>query len=195
MYTGYTTEDGIQVPLLQSFLELASAPDSEIATLYEDSKVKVIPVMLSKDGMQLKPGLLYDSRQGKLICTTLDIDYNYVKNNSEPDRNMLKKTMVREAEVMCLTTADSKFALPVGVNHLTKGLTAADTFGMIKREIRQLNVCLHHLKYRLVDAKNVILKDAQKCCSNCSDCLESQNICQTCFGKRSQNNTAIIQTM
>ena len=66
--------------------------------------------------------------------------------------------MVQEAEVLCLTTADAKFSLPVGVNHLSKGLTAAETLEIIKKEMKQINVCLNHLKLRLVDLENGVLK-------------------------------------
>ena len=134
MYSGYSTENGILAPFLESFLQLASTSDGGILTLFEDKSVKVIPVMLAKDGMQqLKPGLLYDSKQGKLIGSTLNLSYNYIKQG-EPDRELIKSSIVQEAEVLCLTTADSKFSLPVGVNHLSKGLTAAETLEIIKKK-------------------------------------------------------------
>ena len=79
MYSGYSTENGILAPFLESFLQLTSTSDGGILTLFEDKSVKVIPVMLAKDGMQLKPGLLYDSKQGKLIGSTLNLSYNYIK--------------------------------------------------------------------------------------------------------------------
>ena len=123
MYSGYLTENGILAPFLQSFLQLSSAADSEIITLYEDKTVKIIPVALAKDAMQLKPGLVYDSKQGKLIGSTFNLNYDFI-HKGEPDKETLKASMVQEAEVMCLTTIDAKFALPVGVNHLLKGLTA-----------------------------------------------------------------------
>ena len=73
--------------------------------------------------MQLEPGLLYDSRPGKVIESTLNLDYNYILNKlGEPEKDTLKSSIVQEAEVMCLTTLDAKFSLPVGVNRLTKGL-------------------------------------------------------------------------
>ena len=71
MYSGYSTENGIYAPLLQSFLQLSSGPDGDMLTLYEAGPGRIIPVALAKDGMQLKPGLLYDTRQGKLIESTL----------------------------------------------------------------------------------------------------------------------------
>ncbi|KAL9959163.1 hypothetical protein ACROYT_G036257 [Oculina patagonica] len=70
-------------------LQLSSKPDCDRLTLYEDSTVKIIPAALVKDDMQLKPGLLYDTRQGKLIGSTLNLDYHYIKQG-EPDKDTLK---------------------------------------------------------------------------------------------------------
>lgn len=70
-YEGYTTEDGIHTNLLESFL--LSCTSEGTIPLYEDEKVKVFPVVLAKDAMQIKPGLLYDARQGKLIGSTINI--------------------------------------------------------------------------------------------------------------------------
>ena len=104
------------LPFFQSFLQLSSAADSEIITLYEDKTVKIIPVVLAKDAMQLKSGLLYDSKQGKLIRSTFNLNYGFV-HKGKPDKETLKASMVQAAEVMCLATVDAKFAFPVGVNH------------------------------------------------------------------------------
>ena len=49
---------------------------------------KIILVVLAKDGMQLKPGLLFDSRQGKLIGSTLNLNHDYVKRG-EPEKDTL----------------------------------------------------------------------------------------------------------
>ena len=182
MYSGYSTENGILAPFLKSFLQLASTSDGGILTLFEDKSVKVIPVMLAKDEMQLKPGLLYNSKQGKLIGSTLNLSYNYIKQG-EPDRELIKSSMVQEAEVLCLTTADAKFSLPVGVNHLSKGLTSAETLEIIKKEMKQINVCLNHLKLRLVDLENGVLKNCEKCSSSCVSCIRSQAVCNDCIIK------------
>ena len=49
--SGYMTDDGIHGYLLESFLQLASVPDSLLTTLHEDNFVKVIPVFIAKDAM------------------------------------------------------------------------------------------------------------------------------------------------
>ncbi|CAB3991046.1 Hypothetical predicted protein [Paramuricea clavata] len=178
MYSGYSTENGIYAPLLQSFLQLSSEANSDILTLYEDSTVKIIPVALAKDGMQLKSGLLYDSRQGKIIGSTLNLDYNYIKQG-EPEKVTLKSSIVQEAEAMCLTTLDAKFSLPVGVNNLTKGLTALDTFNMMKNETQEINVCLDHLQHSRTDS--IIVQ--KTCCSHCAICTELGTVCDACSDK------------
>ena len=91
--------------------------------------------------------------------------------------------MVQEAEVLCLTTADAKFSLPVAVNHLSKGLTAAETLEIIKKEMKQINVCLNHLKLRLVDLENGVLKNCEKCSSSCVSCIHSQAVFNDCIIK------------
>lgn len=93
-YQGYTTEDGIHAHLLQSFL--LSCISERTLPLYEDEKVKVFPVVLAKDAMQIKPGLLHDSRQGKLVGSTINIDYKFVRENPEPDNEMLKKVWFKK---------------------------------------------------------------------------------------------------
>ena len=95
MYSGYSTENGIYAPLLQSFLQLSSVPNADILTLCEDTTVKVIPVALAKDAMQLKPGLLYDSRQARLIGSTLNLDYNFIRQG-EPDKDTLKTLLYKK---------------------------------------------------------------------------------------------------
>ena len=114
-YEGHSTENGLRASLLESFI--LSCITEETLPLYEDENVRVVPAVLAKDGMQLKPGLLFDPRQGKLVGSTLDIDYKFVKNNPLPDKEMLKNSIVQEAEVSCLTTIDSKISMEVGVRH------------------------------------------------------------------------------
>ena len=181
MYGGYTTEDGIQKHLLQSFLQICSQT-SDIISLHEDAHVKIIPVILAKDAMALKPGLLYDSRQGKLIGSKLNLDYSYIKSG-EPNKELLKENMVQEAEVSCLTTMDGKFSLQVGLNHLTKSLTAIDTLNVIKREINQLTVCLNDLKNHRVSVENGVLKELSTCTTTCKTCSDTREVCETCKGK------------
>ena len=178
MCSVYSTENGVYAPLLQSFLQLSCEPGCNILTLYEDSTVKIVPVALAKDAMQLKPGLLYDSRQAKLIGSTLNLDYNFIKQG-EPDKDTLKNSIVQEAEVMCLTNLDAKFSMPVGVNHLTKGLTASDTLDMIKSETQEINACLDHLQHNKTDGINV----PTNCSSYCKNCIESGIVCAECSEK------------
>ena len=76
-----------------------------------------MPVMPAKGGMQLKPGLLYDSKQGNLVEIALNPSYNYI-NDGEQGKDLIKSSIVQEAEVLCLTTVDGKLFLPAGVHHL-----------------------------------------------------------------------------
>ena len=59
----------------------------KIITLYEDKTVKIIAVALAKDAMQLKPGLLYDSKQGKLIGSTFNLNYDFIHKGETRQRD------------------------------------------------------------------------------------------------------------
>ena len=80
---------------------------------------------------------------------------------------------------MCLTTLDAKFSLPVGVNHLTKGLTALDTLDMIKNEKQEINVCFDHLEHIRTDSISV----PRNCPSYYTNCIELGTVCDACSGK------------
>ena len=81
---------------------------------------------------------------------------------------------------MCLTTTDAKFALPVGVKHLSKGLTAAETSAMLKKEVREVNMCLNHLKHNEMSTNNSV---PANCCSHCRDCVNLNAVCDVCRRK------------
>ena len=100
-----------------------------------------------------------------------------VKKKGEPDKDTLKNSIVQEAEVMCLTTLDAKFSLPVGVNHLTKGLTALDTLDSIKNEIPE--ICLDHLEQSRTDNISI----PTNCSSYCTNCIELGTVCDASSGK------------
>ena len=44
-----------------------------------DNDTQVLPVTIQKDGMGLKPGIQVDSTKVKIIGTTHNIDYKYIK--------------------------------------------------------------------------------------------------------------------
>ena len=82
---------------------------------------------------------------------------------------------------MCLTSLDVKFALPVGVNHLTKEIIfiASDTLDIIKSEIKEINVCLNQLENSRTDTINV----PQNSSSYCMNCIETEAVCDMCSEK------------
>ena len=149
--------------------------------------MKVFPVVLAKDAMQIKPGLLYDSRQGKLIGSTINIDYKFVRDNPEPDNEMVKKSMVQEVEESSLTTVDSQLALPIGVRHLSKGGSSAEYAETIKQEMSEVNVCLRHLQQKLIETKNGVIRSRAKCYSYCPNCVEIKKVCADCKRKGHEN--------
>lgn len=123
----YITDDGIHSYLLSSILKLASSSDSKVTPLHEDNLVKVIPVFIAKDAMQIKLGFSFDENQKRIIGSTLKIDYNFVSENPFPDTETLKAHMVQECEVLCITSADKSISVPYAVNHLTKYMSGEET--------------------------------------------------------------------
>ena len=55
------------VTFSESFLQLASVPDSPLTTLHEDKFVNVITVFIAKDATQIKLGLSFDKKQIQLF--------------------------------------------------------------------------------------------------------------------------------
>ena len=105
---------------------------------------------------------MFDSRQGKLVGSSINIDYKFVKDHPEPDKEMLKSSMVQEAEVSCLTTFDSKISLEIGVNRLAKGLDSTESADTIKREMNDMNVCQLYLEQKLIETRNGVIKEYTK---------------------------------
>ena len=66
--------------LFTSFLELAGRTNTPVTPLpLIDNDTQVLPVTIQKDGMGLKPGIRVDSTKVKIIGTTHNIDYKYIK--------------------------------------------------------------------------------------------------------------------
>ena len=66
--------------LFTSFLELAGRTNTPVTPLpLIDNDTQVLPVTIQKDGMGLKPGKQVDSTKVKIIGTTHNIDYKYIK--------------------------------------------------------------------------------------------------------------------
>ena len=180
--TGYTTDNGIHKCLLTSFLELAGRENSPVTPLIDNETVRVIPVAIQKDGMALKPGMQVDSRQGKIIGTTEDINYKYVKENQNPDPEKLKDVFVTEAECYCATSLDGQVTLPVGVDYIPRKLDGDYTYNTIKEKGTSSEICLNHLKSNLTPSKNGVLQNStlNVCSSLCNECLEGP-VCAACI--------------
>ena len=67
--------------LFTSFLELGGGKNTPVIPLplIDNDTVQVLPVTIQEDGMGLKPGMQVDSTQVKIIGTTHNIDYKYIK--------------------------------------------------------------------------------------------------------------------
>lgn len=86
-----------------------------------------------------------------------------------------------------LTTVDSQLALPIGIRHLSKGGSSAESAETIKQEMSEVNVCLRHLQQKLIETKNGVIRSHAKCYSYCPSCVEIKKVCADCERKGHQN--------
>ena len=133
--------------------------------LVDNDTVKVIPIVLKKDGMALKSGMQADPRQGLIVGTTEKIDYKYrgIQENAKPDPEKLQDIFIKEAECYSATAFDRKVNLPFEVDYIKGGLDASDTCDT--PSVRQ---------------KNGVLLEHQDCTSICENCIEEGTVCSEC---------------
>ena len=98
-----------------------------------------------------------------MLEVKLKIDSKYISDNPGPHKQVLKNNMVHESEVLCITIADNKLSIPYTVNHLTKSISGEETAKEMSNQAIQTHVCLHHLKNRLINIDNSVIKDTIKC--------------------------------
>lgn len=178
---GYTTESGIHKYLLVSFLEMMHNGNS-CESLHEDQYLKLFPVSLQRDGMQIKPGLVVDSRQGICVGSTERIDSQFINKHPNPTPEFLKQILVKEADCCCVTTLDGKLSLPIGIDYLPPGLTGEDTKISFMSKIQLIQTCLRCLKSGRISSKSGVLvtNDPKVCNSRCEECLNNNEICSAC---------------
>ena len=110
---------------LKAFYKLAFAPDrtdSPLSTLHET----FIPVFIAKDAMQRKPGLSFDEKQKQLIGSKIKIDFKFILDNPDPNKQVLNKIMVHECKVLWITIAYNELSIAYDVNHLTKAISGGN---------------------------------------------------------------------
>lgn len=162
---GYTTRNGIQKSLLESFPLIASSEESTVCPIISQSSLKLIPVSYATDGMSLKPGLQFDSRLKELVGLLFPVNLAYVQAHPKPDPQMLKKSFVTEADAVVLTTLDGKLSLPVGNSLKGKSLTGQSVFEKVTKEVKQIQICLLCFQRYSRQTQNVISSAEDICCS------------------------------
>ena len=119
---GYTTASGIIRNLLILILRIA---DSQSASCYVNSStIKAIAISLTRDGLGLKPSLEFDERK---------IDIDYIKKTPVPEPSELKKSMIKDADISVVTTADRKISLPVGVYYEAADQTGEEVLAEVEK--------------------------------------------------------------
>ena len=168
------------VTFSESFLQLASAPDSPLTTLDKYKFVNVTTVFITKDTMQIKLGLSFDNNGNNLLEVKLNIDSKCISDNPSPDKHVLKNNMLHECEVLCITIADNKLSIPYAVNHLPKSISEEETAKKMSNQAIQTHVCVHHLKNRLININNSVIKNTIKCFSSRQGRAEIDSMCYSC---------------
>lgn len=175
--SGYTTESGIINPLLRTFHDLASKPDSVII---DSQIVKVLSVHAENDGTALKPSLQFDTTPKKVVgLASANLDINYVKAHKDPSPELtshLKDNIATEATVTVLTNSPKTSTLAVGVGyHSRTGKTGENLTKKLIQEVTQLQSCMACLE------TNAAIVETE-CCefSVCNACKELQSVCREC---------------
>ena len=128
---GYTTASGIIRNLLISILRIA---DSQSASCYVNSStIKAIAISLTRNGLGLKPSLEFDERKKVLVDSKEKIDIDYIKKTPVPEPSELKKSMIKDADISVVTTADRKISLPVGVYYEAADQTGEEVLAEVEK--------------------------------------------------------------
>ena len=119
--SGYTTENGIINPLMQTFHNII---EREKSITVDCGILKVLSVHAENDGTALKPSLQFDPTQKTVVgLASGNIKLDYVKANSEKNPDLakyLKEDIATEAVVTLLTNSLKTSSLSVGVSYCSK---------------------------------------------------------------------------
>ena len=174
---GYTTASGIIRNLLISILRIA---DSQSASCYVNSStIKAIAISLTRDGLGLKPSLEFDERKKVLVGSKKKIDVDYIKKNPVPDPSELKKSMIKDADISVVTTADRKISLPVGVNYEAADQTGEEVLAEVEEIAGQLQTYLSCLEAQSKSSSSILICNSG-CTCRCESCFDLKEVCREC---------------
>ena len=165
----YSTDSGINWPLVQNFLSITSDANSGIAPVYlnQESKLKLFAVSLQEHGVALKPGLSVEVYQAKVIGATAQIGLQFIRDNPSPKAEELKKNLVKEAHCLCTETLDGKIAIPVGVHFLP----GKEQLEKSMSAVSCIQTCLSCLKDSKMAFQKAVIKCQGHCQSGCKNCI------------------------
>lgn len=147
--------------------------------IINSENLTVLPVCLSRDAMAIKPSGDFDPHTNKIIEQTFPIDFDCVKDNPNPDPDILRESMYSEAGAVIATALYNSASLLVANDFLVKstsGLTVYSTLCSTIDAIQICTSCLQLVRSELVTADNV------SCQSVCIECVANKNrgIHETC---------------
>ncbi|CAB3990383.1 Hypothetical predicted protein [Paramuricea clavata] len=140
-------------------------------------------VSFATDGIAIKPGLQFDTRVKNLVGLLFPVDLDYVKMNPSPKPEGLKTEFVTEVNCENVTSLDNRLSLPVALEYSGKRVSGDDKVDTINKRVKQLQIYLRCLMQDITTEMNVIATLGESCTSHCSECLECQSVCPTCYEK------------
>ena len=154
-----------------SYLLIAQLEESGVNLLIEGPHLCIILVSRATDGMNIKPGLQFDTRFKTLVGLLFPANLDYVKTNPSPDPATLKASFVTNVKCGIITSLDNNLSLPVGIEHTGKRVSGEDTADRIQKRVTQLQICLQCLMHSTPTDMNVIVGSGECCSSRCEGML------------------------
>jgi len=159
---------------------MASTDETLVQPLVNTDDMCIIPISLQRDGMQIKPGIVLDQTQGILVGATDVIDVKYVDQHTQPDPQLMKQILVKEADCCCITTLDGILSLPMAADYLGSNVDAHQTAADFIQNAKYVQTCLHCLRTSQISTTSGVLDGDSQCVSICQECKDLGGPCVPC---------------
>ncbi|MES9881338.1 MAG: hypothetical protein ABW185_10700 [Sedimenticola sp.] len=178
---GYTTKSGVNKPWLLTMLKLETDPTTLALPFVDTDSVTIYGVSMQNDGTALKAGIEFDEQQHLNIGLRNRVDIKYVRGNQHPDADVLKSSVITEANITYLTTIDNTVSFPVSVTYLSKcGKTGAAMKSQFLSEVDVLQMCRACIE-RAPSVDHIIESaESVSCCATCDQCIGLKGVCEDC---------------
>jgi len=166
---GIVVKSGIVVQHLRACIAMMCDPVNGAAALADTKSLKLVPISLQRDGMQLSAGGCFDPATKTIVGTTTSIDAAFIRQHPAPPPNFLKNNLVREADEYVAVSLDNKQSFQLGTD-FTAACSGSQVRDLILRASRLLQTCACCLKS--ANAVDNVLVDPCQCTSECKGRLQ-----------------------